>query len=116
MKMPRYFFGALFGIGVAVGLMGEKDASAQTKATISGVRITVIGCVPRSRPMPADAVGTTVIPAGETKYVLSNITLVPQDGRTAATDAGSTATLLAEAITTYRLAHSAHPRISAPVC
>jgi hypothetical protein len=114
MKVPRYFFVALFGISIAVGLKGEKDASAQTRATSSdsAVRITVIGCVRRWRPMPADAIDTTVIPADETKYVLSNITLVPQDGRTAATGAGSTATLLAEAVTTYRLDDSADSLIA----
>ena len=115
MKAQRAMLGALLCVSVAAGGMDVKDVSAQTNTATSNVQITVIGCVERSQPMSADTVGTTVIPAGETHYVLSNITLVVPDPRTPTEDVGSTAALLAEAFTLYRLDDSAASKIASHV-
>src|SRR5438874_5345358 len=58
-----------------------QPAGAQRQSADTDVRITVIGCVQRSGPSPAETVGTTVIPAGETRYVLSNITMADEKDR-----------------------------------
>lgn len=52
--------------------------TAQPPANGDPVRVSVIGCVQATR-SATDSTGTTAIPADETKYVLSNITLVPPD-------------------------------------
>jgi len=84
------------------------DVSAQIQSPTPTMRVTVIGCIRRSQPTSADTVvGATVIPAGQTHYMLSNITLVPPDSHTPTADAGSTATVLTEAVTAYRLDDSA---------
>src|SRR4051812_43752034 len=107
MNTQRYTLRALLCVGFAVGGTGVKD-SAQIPVASPTVRVTVIGCIRRSQPiLPGGVVGTTVIPAGETHYVLSNITLVPPDGHTPTAEVGSTATLLTEAITAYQLDDSA---------
>src|SRR5438128_1808934 len=82
MNAQHQALGALLGIGLAAGVVGIDIAYAQSKANASDVRVTVIGCIKRSQPRVPETVGTTIIPAGETKYVLSNITLVPEKGRT----------------------------------
>lgn len=105
MKAQRYILGALFCVGF--GMTEVKDVSAQSKGASPNLRITVIGCIQPSRAALADSVDTTVIPHGETKYVLSNVTLVPPDDATPTADAGSTATLLTEVVTMYRLDDSA---------
>jgi hypothetical protein len=108
MKAQRYTLTALLCIGVAVGATRVQNVRAQLHATIPNVRVTVIGCIRRSEPPLTDrVVGTTVIPAGETHYVLSNITLVPPEGQTPTADGGSATTLLTEAVTAYRLDDSA---------
>jgi len=73
------------------------SVGAQARSENSDMRITVIGCVRRSE-SPIASVGTTVIPEGQTKYMLSNITLAGDPG-----DAGSPAAILSEAVKDYRL-------------
>ena len=106
---------ALLCVSFAVGGMDVRDVRAQINTDTSKVRITVIGCIRRSQPMVADTVGATLIPAGETHYALSNITLVLPDARTPTGDVGSTAALLAEAVTSYRLDDSAASKIASHV-
>ena len=63
------------------------------------VKVTVIGCVDRSAPIPEPG-GTTAIPADDTRYVLTKITLVPPER----TDtAGAAASAIAQAVPMYRL-------------
>ena len=93
------------------GILGFDIVSAQNKADTSGVRVTVIGCVQRSEPPVPEAVGKTVIAGDETKYLLSNITLVPDD-RAASSGNTSTGNLVAQAVKMYRLDDSADSLIA----
>ena len=97
MNIQHPALGALLCIGVAAGV------HAQTKADASDVRVTLIGCIQRSQPAPAEAAATTVIPAGETKYVLSKITLVPEEAPTGTAGDKSAGDVLAQAVNMYRL-------------
>lgn len=106
MKAHQHSLAALLCAGFIVGIQGATNVSAWIQTGGAEVRITVIGCVLRSQPPPG-AVGNTVTPVGETKYVLSNITLVPPDSHTSTASAGSTATVLTEAVKMYRLDDSA---------
>lgn len=117
MKAQRFIPSALLCVTVAVGGPEVNDVSAQnnTATSTSNARITVIGCIRRSQPVAADSVGTTLIPAGETHYLLSNITLVPPDGHKPAGEAGSAASLLTEAVSAYRLDDSAPSPIASHV-
>jgi hypothetical protein len=85
--------------------------SAQRERAGADVRITVIGCVQRSEPSPAETVGTTAIPAGETRYVLSNITMAAEKDRPAATTPTS-GDLLKATTNLYRLDDRANPLIA----
>ena len=116
MRAQRYILSAfLLGVSVTLGGMDIDSVSAQTNTDTSKVRITVIGCIRRSQPIVAESSGTTLIPAGETHYVLSNITLVPPDGQRPSEDGGATATLLAESVTAYRLDDSTASQIASHV-
>jgi hypothetical protein len=101
MNIQHSALGALLCLGVAAGV------HAQTKADASDVRVTLIGCIQRSQPMPADAATTTVIPEGETRYVLSKITLVPEEAPTGTAGDQSAGDVLAQAVNVYRLDDSA---------
>jgi hypothetical protein len=105
----RRALNALLYTALTIGCARADVAHAQTADASRNVRITVIGCVQRSEPQVA---GTTVVEAGETKYVLSNITLVPEDRRAGTTDTGSTANLVTEAVKMYRLDDSANPLVA----
>jgi hypothetical protein len=90
---------------VVVGLSCVALAVCAASVDLSGaqtheaaLRVTVIGCVQRSQPAGGDITGTTVIPAGETRYVLSNITLVPDNSQS-----GGGANVVAESVRLYRL-------------
>jgi hypothetical protein len=107
MNAQRQVVVAVLWVGVAAGVVCAEIVNAQTKADASDVRVTVIGCIQRSRPPIAGTAGVTVLPEGETKYVLSNITLVPDDGRTGATDDRSIGQVFAEAVKMYGLDDSA---------
>ena len=85
--------------------------NAQRQPAGADVRITVIGCVQRSAPSPAETVGTTAIPAGETRYVLSNITMAGEKDRPTATTP-TTGDLLKATANLYRLDDRANPLIA----
>jgi len=89
----------------AVPLHGQREPAD------ADVRITVIGCVQRSAPSPAEAVGTTAIPAGGTRYVLSNITIAGEKDRPTATTPTS-GDLLKATVNLYRLDDRANPLIA----
>jgi hypothetical protein len=95
--------------GVAIGVPQVEVLGTQTPTDAPNARITVIGCIRHSHLPDADTVGTTIIPAGETRYVLSNITLVPEGGRSGG---GSPANPVAEAVNLYRLDDSADSLIA----
>jgi hypothetical protein len=101
-------------IVAAVGLMVCTLAlplSAQRERAGADVRITVIGCVQRSEPSPAETVGTTAIPAGETRYVLSNITMAGEKDRPTTTTPTS-GDLLKATANLYRLDDRGNPLIA----
>ena len=106
MNIQHPALGALLCIGVAAGV------HAQTKADASDVRMTLIGCIQRSQPALAETATTTVIPAGETKYVLSKITLVPEEAPTGTAGEKSAGDVLAQAVNVYRLDDSADSLIA----
>jgi hypothetical protein len=112
MKAQPQALGAVLCAALTIGVAGVDTGYGQTKPGASEIRVTVIGCVQRSQPATAETLGTTVIPAGATKYVLSNITLVPEDARTATAGAGSIGSLLAESVTMYRLDDAANSLIA----
>jgi hypothetical protein len=68
----------------------------------------VIGCIQRSAPSPAATTGTTALPEGATKYVLSNITLAADP----ATAGAPAASAIAEAVKMYRLDDAADSRLA----
>ena len=72
--------------------------AAQPPVNGDPVRISVIGCVQATR-SATDTTATTAIPADETKYVLSNITLVPPDRPSG----GSPADAVEQSVKMYRL-------------
>jgi hypothetical protein len=109
MNTRRRALNALLYVALTIGCARAHVAHAQTADATRNVRITVIGCVQRSQPQVA---GTTVVEAGETKYVLSNITLVPADRRTNTTGTGSTANVVAETVKMYRLDDSTDPLVA----
>jgi hypothetical protein len=101
---------------LSLGLAGfvafvDHDVNAQAKADPPGVRVTLIGCIQRSQPPQRETAGTTVVPADRTKYVLSNITLVPDDDRSGST-AGTSGALLEQAVKMYDLDDSADSLIA----
>jgi hypothetical protein len=104
-KLHIYVLGALgWLVCFSLAAAARADvADAQTKAADSDVHITVIGCIQRSQPLATEAPGTTVIPAGETKYVLSKITLVPPREGAEGAAAGSTGNLVAQSVSVYGL-------------
>jgi hypothetical protein len=86
-------------------------ANAQREPAGGDVRVTVIGCVQRSEPSPAETVGTTAIPAGETRYVLSNITMAGEKERPTVTTPTS-GDLLKATVNLYRLDDRANPLLA----
>ena len=109
MSPQRQAFGLLLGVGLAIGIACVEVIGAQTPTDGPRVQITVIGCVRRSEPAAPETVGTTIIPEGDTRYVRSNITLVPKNGRSGD---GFTANPVAEAVNMYRLDDSANSLIA----
>jgi hypothetical protein len=97
----------LFGLA---GFTASVDVNAQAKADPAGVRVTLIGCIQRSQ-LQRETASTTVVPADRTKYVLSNITLVPDDDRGGST-AGTSGALLEQAVKMYDLDDSADSLIA----
>ena len=99
----------IFGLALGVSaLSAQVPPNARTGD--SDARLTVIGCIQRSAPSPAATTGTTAIPAGETKYVLSNITLSADPSP--ASPAESAARAMSEAVKMYRLDDSADSLIA----
>jgi hypothetical protein len=94
---------------LSVAVLAAQSSPAPQTSGASNDRLTVIGCVQRS-PSPAATVGTTAIPEGGTRYVLSNITLAADT--TAAPTAGAA---VAEAVKMYRLDDSADSMLAAQV-
>ena len=82
---------------IAIGRL-EARAALQSRDD-APLKVTVIGCVERSAPIPEPG-ATTAIPADETRYVLSNITLVPPDR---AEPTGTTGLAIEQAVRQYRL-------------
>src|SRR3954452_24929621 len=103
MRAQRCLPSALLCVVFSAPFTHADCAAAQTSPDPSGVRITVIGCVQRSQRLTAETAATTVTPAGETKYVLSNITLVPEDTRSDTASAGAITHLVAETVNMYLL-------------
>ena len=102
---------ALSCIALTMGIMAGVAAQAVERSqrnNAPGPRVTVIGCIQRSAPSPAATTGTTALPEGATKYVLSNITLAA-DPPTAAAPA---AAAIAEAVKMYRLDDAADSRLA----
>jgi hypothetical protein len=109
-KTKRLSAAVVLCFGLAFSSARTEIVDAQKKATGSDVPITVIGCIRRSQPPPAATVGTTTIPEGGTKYVLSNITLAGEPHRGGS--AGAKSDLLAQAVKSYRLDDSADSLIA----
>jgi hypothetical protein len=82
---------------IAIGRL-EARAPLQVRDD-APVRITVIGCVERSTPIPEPG-ATTAVPADETRYVLSKITLVPPDR---AEPTGTAGSAIEQSVSKYRL-------------
>jgi hypothetical protein len=115
MNAHRQAVVAVLWVGVAAGLLCAEIVKAQTKAEASDVRVTVIGCIQRSSPPIAETAGGTVILEHKTQYVLSNITLVPDDGRTRSADDRSIGQVLAASVKTYGLDDSADSLVASHV-
>jgi len=102
---------AVFCVALTVGLMAGLAAHAAEQSQRNDTpspRLTVIGCIQRSAPSPAATTGTTALPDGATKYVLSNITLAADPATAAATAASA----IAEAVKMYRLDDGADSRLA----
>jgi hypothetical protein len=101
----------VFAVALTLAFMAGVAAHAVDRSPQSvnaSPRLTVIGCIQRSTPSPAATVGTTALPEGATKYVLSNITLTA-DPPTATAPA---AAAIAEAVNMYRLDDAADSRLA----
>jgi hypothetical protein len=109
-KTKRLSAAVVLCLGLAFSSARTEIVDAQKKATGSDVPITVIGCIRRSQPPFAATVGTTIIPEGGTKYVLSNITLAGKSDRGGSV--GAKSDLLAQAVKSYRLDDSADSLIA----
>lgn len=94
-------------LGITAGVAAHAVERSQRSDTPSP-RLTVIGCIQRSEPSPAATTGTTALPEGATKYVLSNITLAADP----ATAAAPAASAIAEAVKMYRLDDAADSRLA----
>jgi hypothetical protein len=102
---------AVVGVGLALGIAAGVAAHAAERAQrsdTSSPRVTVIGCIQRSAPSPAATTGTTALPEGATKYVLSNITLAAD----AAAAAAPAAAAIEQAAKMYRLDDAADARLA----
>jgi len=84
-------------------------ASASTTTT-DHLSVHVIGCVQRTPATAADNT-TTVVPDGETRYVLSNVTLAAHDALGGG-DRHTAGDVLAEAVNLYRLDDAADSMIA----
>ena len=96
---PLGFFAAAMLIAPVV--------AAQPPVNGDPVRVSVIGCVQATR-SATDTTATTAIAADETKYVLSNITLVPPDRPSG----GSPADAVEQSVRMYRLDDAGAPLIA----
>jgi len=102
---------AVFGVALTLAILAGAAAHAVERSPQSdnaSPRLTVIGCIQRSTPSPAATTGTTALPEGATKYVLSNITLAADP----ATAAAPVASAVAEAVKMYRLDDAADSRLA----
>jgi hypothetical protein len=102
---------AVFCVALTLAIMAGVAAHAVERSQRSDMpspRLTVIGCIQRSAPSPAATTGTTALPEGATKYVLSNITLAADP----ATAAAPAASAIAEAVKMYRLDDAADSRLA----
>ena len=100
-----------FCVALTIGIMAGVAAHAVERPQRSenaSARLTVIGCIQRSAPSPAATTGTTALPEGATKYVLSNITLAADPPTAAAPGAAA----IAEAVKMYRLDDAADSRLA----
>ena len=93
-------FALIVGLAVSAGVLSAQVPS-NARTSNSDARLTVIGCVQRTPASPAAATGTTAIPAGSTKYVLSNITLSAD--APPASPAEANARMMSEAVKLYQL-------------
>jgi hypothetical protein len=66
------------------------------------LRVSVIGCVQRTAATAADNT-TTVVPDGETRYLLANVTLAERDAVSGRTTRGTPGEVIAESVNVYRL-------------
>lgn len=102
---------AVFGVALVVAMVAAVAAQAvdqSQRSDTSSPRLTVIGCIQRSAPSPAATTGTTALPEGATKYVLSNITLAADP----ATAAAPAASAVAQSAKMYRLDDAADSRLA----
>lgn len=95
-------------LSVALIVVAAQAASTQQPSDRSNPRITVIGCIQRAPQSPAATTGTTAIPEGGTRYVLSNITLAADTPSAP----GGTAAAVEQAVKMYRLDDSADSLIA----
>jgi hypothetical protein len=93
---------------VASTAIARLDARVQQPSRDDAVKVTVIGCVERSAPIPEPG-ATTAIPADETRYVLSKITLVPPERGAPAASLGNA---IEQAVPMYRLDDGAAAKIA----
>ena len=101
----------LFSITLIACVAAAQATRAQTTQIGSDLRVTVVGCIQRTQPGGGDVPATTVVPAGQTKYVLSNITLVHDTKDPAPVEA----TIVAQAVKMYRLDDASDSLIAAHV-
>jgi hypothetical protein len=113
----------LSAAGVAV-LLASGSATAQSgttgRATTAGAtataasdatRVSVIGCVQRTPSTAADNT-TTIVAEGDTRYMLSNITLAGRDAVSGRDTRGTPGDVIAETVNQYRLDDSADSLIA----
>jgi len=87
------------------------DTSADAATATDAVHVSVIGCVQRTPATAADNT-TTIVPAGETRYVLSNITLAAHDAVSGRATSGTPGEIVAETVNRYRLDDAADSMIA----
>ena len=105
--MKRIMLSVSLGALASIAI-GRLEARALQARDDAPVKVTVIGCVDRSTPIPEPG-ATTAIPAGETRYVLSKITLVPPDRADAA---GAVGSAVAQLVRVYRLDDAAAAKVA----
>ena len=92
-------------------LTAQNTNTTGNSTTADNVRVSVIGCVQRT-PATARDNTTTVVPDGETRYLLSNVTLAGKDAVSGRDTRGTPGDIIAEAVNQYQLDDAADSMIA----